>query len=108
MARIYANENIPLQVVKELRRLGHDVLTSHEAGKVNRGYRTKRSSRSLQPQGEFSSLRTGATFRGCTSGAQWRIPGSSCAPMIRISPGKRSESTKPFQRPANRPINWSE
>ena len=36
MARIYSNENIPLQVVQELRRLGHDVLTSHEAGKANR------------------------------------------------------------------------
>ena len=36
MARIYSNENIPLQVVEELRRLGHDVLTSHEAGEANR------------------------------------------------------------------------
>ena len=35
MARFYTNENIPLQVVKELRLLGHDVLTSHEAGKAN-------------------------------------------------------------------------
>lgn len=35
MARFYSNENIALQVVTELRRLGHDVLTSHEAGKAN-------------------------------------------------------------------------
>jgi hypothetical protein len=35
MARIYANENFPLPVVLELRRLGHDVLTTHEAGKSN-------------------------------------------------------------------------
>lgn len=35
MARFYANENIALQVVTELRRLGHDVLTSVEAGKAN-------------------------------------------------------------------------
>lgn len=35
MARIYANENFPLPVVEELRRLGHDVLTVREAGKAN-------------------------------------------------------------------------
>ena len=29
MARLYANENFPLPVVGELRRLGHDVLTIH-------------------------------------------------------------------------------
>ena len=32
MARLYANENFPLAVVEGLRRLGHDVLTSQEAG----------------------------------------------------------------------------
>jgi hypothetical protein len=32
MARLYANENFPLPVVIELRRLGHDVLTSYESG----------------------------------------------------------------------------
>lgn len=35
MARLYANENFPLPVVDELRRLGHDVLTSRDAGKAN-------------------------------------------------------------------------
>ncbi|TEU18005.1 MAG: hypothetical protein E3J21_06900 [Anaerolineales bacterium] len=29
MARLYANENLPLPVVGELRRLGHDVLTTY-------------------------------------------------------------------------------
>lgn len=33
MARLYANENFPLPVVERLRRLGHDVLTTVEAGK---------------------------------------------------------------------------
>lgn len=32
MARIYADENVPLPVVEELRRLGHDVLTTSDAG----------------------------------------------------------------------------
>lgn len=36
MARFYSNENFPIQTVRELRRLGHDVLTSHEAGNANR------------------------------------------------------------------------
>jgi predicted nucleic acid-binding protein len=31
MARLYTNENFPLQVVEELRRLEHDVLTTQEA-----------------------------------------------------------------------------
>ena len=34
MAQLYANENFPLPVVEGLRRLGHDVLTSLEAGKA--------------------------------------------------------------------------
>jgi hypothetical protein len=36
MARLYANENFPLPVVAELRRLGHDVLTVQETGKADR------------------------------------------------------------------------
>jgi hypothetical protein len=37
VARFYSNENIALPVVIELRRLGHDVLTSLDAGNANRG-----------------------------------------------------------------------
>ena len=35
MASFYANENFPLPTVEALRRLGHDVLTSLEAGRAN-------------------------------------------------------------------------
>lgn len=35
MARLYSNENFPMRVVNELRALGHDVLTSQEAGRAN-------------------------------------------------------------------------
>ena len=35
MASFYSNENFPKRVVEELRRLGHDVLTSYEAGRAN-------------------------------------------------------------------------
>lgn len=33
MARLYANENFPFQVVVALRQFGHDVLTIQETGK---------------------------------------------------------------------------
>lgn len=33
MARLYANENFPLPVVQRLRQLGHDVMTTTEAGR---------------------------------------------------------------------------
>lgn len=33
MARFYANENFPRQGVEALRALGHDVLTTHDAGR---------------------------------------------------------------------------
>jgi predicted nuclease of predicted toxin-antitoxin system len=36
VAKLYSNENFPLQVVRQLRLLGHDVLTSLEAGQANR------------------------------------------------------------------------
>lgn len=38
MARLYANENFPLPVVEELRKLKHDVLTIEETGKSDRSF----------------------------------------------------------------------
>lgn len=35
MARLYADEQFPYEVVENLRDLGHDVLTVQEAGKAN-------------------------------------------------------------------------
>jgi hypothetical protein len=37
VARLYSNENFPQPAVEELRRLGHDVLTSLDAGNANQG-----------------------------------------------------------------------
>ena len=34
MAQLYANENFPAPVVEELRRFGHDVLTTYESGRA--------------------------------------------------------------------------
>jgi hypothetical protein len=36
MARLYANENFPFPVVEELRRLGHDVLTTLDSGNAGK------------------------------------------------------------------------
>jgi hypothetical protein len=36
VARLYSNENFPRPVIEALRKAGHDVLTSHEAGNANR------------------------------------------------------------------------
>lgn len=35
MPTLYADENLPLQIVEALRRLGFDVLTAREAGQAN-------------------------------------------------------------------------
>ena len=35
MASFYTNENFPIKLVNYLREMGHDVLTSHEAGNAN-------------------------------------------------------------------------
>jgi hypothetical protein len=37
MARLYADEDFPLPVVEELRRLGHDVRTVQEVGRAGQG-----------------------------------------------------------------------
>lgn len=37
MARLFADENFPLPVVEELRRLGHDIETILDAGMAGRG-----------------------------------------------------------------------
>ena len=34
--RMYTNENFPFRVVQQLRQLGHDVVTSFDAGQANR------------------------------------------------------------------------
>ncbi len=38
MAKLYSNENFPIPVVQELRKLGHDVLTIQETGKSEQSF----------------------------------------------------------------------
>ena len=37
MVKLYSNENFPMDIVRQLRQLGYDVLTSYEAGQANQG-----------------------------------------------------------------------
>jgi predicted nuclease of predicted toxin-antitoxin system len=37
MIKFYSNENLPMDMVKELRQHGYDILTSQEAGQANQG-----------------------------------------------------------------------
>lgn len=37
MVKLYSNENFPLEIVRQLRQLSYDVLTSYEAGQANQG-----------------------------------------------------------------------
>ncbi|MCE9531332.1 MAG: DUF5615 family PIN-like protein, partial [Planctomycetes bacterium] len=37
MARLYADENVPLELILELRGQGHDVLRAWEDGRANQG-----------------------------------------------------------------------
>lgn len=64
MARLYSNENFPLSVVEELRRLGHDVLTVLEAGKDEQaGLHFRRASAGARISGYRAALER-ATFPG--------------------------------------------
>jgi len=47
MASLYSYENVPLDVVIELRRLGHDVLISYDAENANA--RDQRPAKAVQP-----------------------------------------------------------
>jgi len=37
MFKFYSNENFPMDIVRELRKLGYNVLTSYDAGQANQG-----------------------------------------------------------------------
>jgi hypothetical protein len=92
MARLYANENFPLPVVMELRRLGHDVLTVRDSGKANRAV----------PDSEILEFARVEKRAVLTLNREHFValhalmpitPASWCARSTRTSPVKRNEST---------------
>ena len=56
MARFYSNENFPFRAVVCLRALGHDVLTSLEAGRANQRIPDAEVLRFATEQGRALSL----------------------------------------------------
>ena len=38
MARLYANENLAIDLVEALRQFNHDILSSYDAGQANQGF----------------------------------------------------------------------
>jgi hypothetical protein len=84
MARLYANENFPLAVVEELRRLGHDVLTTQDTGQAGQAtsdeavldfaLREERSVLTMNRKHFFRMHREGKTHAGvigCTFDADF-------------------------------------
>jgi hypothetical protein len=82
--RFYSNENSAPPVVTELRRLGHDVLTSLEAGNAN----------ASAPDAEVLAFASAGrrTYFNSTTAEPRATPASFCVLSMRISRGKRDES----------------
>jgi hypothetical protein len=97
VARFYANENIALQVVVELRRLGHDVLTSLDTGKANSAVPDAEVLASLAPKTGSSCPTIAAISSNSTGTGPKATLESSFARLTRTSEDRLSESTAPWQ-----------
>lgn len=94
MARFYSNENIALQVVTELRGLGHDVLTSLDAGKANAAVPDAEVLALAVPKVESYCRTIVATFWNSIDTGLAITLGSLFVLLTRISAGKRCESIR--------------
>jgi uncharacterized protein with PIN domain len=63
MPKIYANENAPLPTIRALRALGHEVLTSREAGHANIGFEDERVLEYANEHGMIVLTNNRADFR---------------------------------------------
>lgn len=90
MARFHSNENIALQVVTELRRLGHDVLTPLDAGKANPAVPTRTSRGSRLPKSGFCCRTIVPTF--------WLPDSSLCCQAVPITIASRWGRTKGYPK----------
>ena len=71
MARFYSNENIALPLVSELRALGHDVLTSLEAGNANAAIPDLEVSRFAASQSRILLSHNRRHFCVCMNADHW-------------------------------------
>ena len=67
MARFYSNENFPRRVVEAPRALGHDVLTSLEAGRANQRIPDEEVLRCATAEGQAFAGRILAAVKGAAS-----------------------------------------
>ncbi len=67
MARLYANENFPFPVVEELRRLGHNVLTTVDAGNAGKALPDEAVLATAVAERRILITLNGKHFSDCTS-----------------------------------------
>ncbi|HXP85200.1 MAG TPA: DUF5615 family PIN-like protein [Bryobacteraceae bacterium] len=99
MARFYSNENIPLPAVSELRRLGHDVLTSMDAGNANASVPDSEVLAFAAREGRICCRIIAGISCVCISHGPRITRESWFAPSIRNFLNWRSEFTRRWQPP---------
>jgi len=87
MARLYANENFPLPVVEQLRRLGHDALTIQEAGKADQSLPDEAVLEFARADGRAILTLNRSISSGCTRSNR-TIQASSFVRLILTSTGR--------------------
>jgi hypothetical protein len=107
VARFYSNENIALQVVMELRRLGHDVVTSREAGKANAAIPDPEVLAFAAAEDRILLSHNRVTFCNSTGAGLSAMPESYFAPLTPTFPGKRVESARALLLWLNWLTDWS-
>ena len=91
MPGLYADENFPLPVVEELRRLGFDVLTMYEDGKANQSLSDEEVLAIATAQQRALSQQT-ADISSSSIGNNLITVESLSARLIRILPGRHDAS----------------
>lgn len=97
MAQLYSNENFPLPVVEELRRLGHDVLTTHEAGEAGKSVPDEQVLAFATARPGHSHPLTVNILSTCTMRILIKLASSSVA-LIQISGSRLIASTMQLGR----------
>ena len=92
MARLYSNENFPLPVVEELRRLGHAVLTPREAGETGKSVPDEQVLAFATAEARALITPNRKHFSTCTMPVPI-MPASSSVALITISRGRLKEFT---------------
>jgi hypothetical protein len=107
VARFYSNENIALQVVAELRRLGHDVLTSMDAGNANAAVPDSDVLAVAVAEGRILLSNNRRHFLHLHRHRTEDHAGIVLCTLTLTSPGRPSEFTRPLRLRLTCEICWS-